>query len=666
MPLAAAPGLYAPTAVPAALRPLHAGLAGRDTTTFRAVFVGDSVPEGEGVTSPSHRFIDRFEKMLRNTFVTQNVRGSPGSSYLPAYYVSASLTDPVQDNTTLLGAGPQAWVDDQQYGFGGRTLRLNFGGALRWDNVECTGIRVHYAKGSFGVGFKLQVDGVDVPGFTNIATNQGTTEGGFVTSIASVNPGVHSIRVQTLDNAGFISTIHGIEVFYDDESTGIKCYDGCRSGMHTQYSGAEHFKSITSLGPVQAVFIGLGTNDAVLYNATIPPSTYRTNLINQMNLIDTAISNEHSIIVMFVSQPNATFGSYTWQQYKDAAKSAVATRANAYFIDMADFLGPTVAGDTLSLWADAVHLNRKGHAMVADAMMRSLYLSGGGALEPGLPYVAVPAEAGPVSAAPTGKLYLYSRDMAGRSQLRGIDSAGLDMAYQQHLGQNNIRMVVPNTGSTATTATNGWGTGFTNTVTSIANPTPANTNLKTSTKRTTFTSATTAGAVIAHVQSAADIWRGDAAGRGGFDWKGTISLDTLAAGNRGFFGITQGVATPTNIDPLTTTALSKIGLAFAAETGNWKLIHHIAGTAPTVIDLGASFPINTTDVLRLHLFAKPNGTTVGYRVENVSAGVVTSGTLNTNLPANTTFMATKMWMTNNATAAAVAFNLHRWYCESDV
>lgn len=655
---------FAPTAVPTALRGLHAGLAGRDTTTFRAVFIGDSVMEGEGVASPDLRYMNRFEKMLRNTFATQGVRGSPGSSFLPAYYLSASLTDPVQDTTTRSAGSSSPFVIDESVGPGGRSIRLNYQDALRWDNVECTGFRVHYALGSFGVAFKVQVDGVDVPGFTNIATT-GTNSGGQVTAIIPTTPGVHSIRVQTLDTGGFISVISGIEVFYDDETSGIKCYDAARSGAATTMFGPEHFKSITALGAVHAVFWGLVTNDAVLYNGVIPPDTYRANLIQKMNEVDAAISNEHTHIVMFVPQPNATFGSYTWEQYVNAAKAACASRSNAYFIDMREFMGLTVAGDTYALWADAVHMNRKGHNFCADAMMRSLYLAGGGALEPDLPYVVVPAEAGMVAASPIGKLYLYAREVAGRSQLRGIDSGGLDMAFQPHLGQNNIRMVLPNTGGTTTTATTGFGTSFTNVASSMANTAPTSTNLKTSTKRTTFTSAATAGGLTSHVQSSADIWRGNAAQLGGFDFKAVVSLETMQSGQRGFFGLTEGTAAPTNIDPLTTTALSKVGLAFALNTGNWKLIHNAAGTAPTQIDLGSSFPLNTTDVIRLHLFAKPNGTTIGYRVENLSTGAVATGTLSTNLPVATTFMAVKMWMTNNATAAAVAFNLHRWYCETD-
>lgn len=651
------------TELPAALRPMHAGLAARDTVGFRMVCVGDSVQEGEGVTDPAFRYTERFEKMLRAGFPTayagSGVRGSVKSSFIPAYYLSSTLTDTTQDSTGN-GSGTPTFTVDEAYGFGGRSLRLARGAALTWVQ-ECTGFRIHYAKGSFGVNFLVLVDGVQV---ASVPTNDSTTAGGFITATYAVSPGVHTITVKTTDTSGFISTIHGAEFFYDDEVAGIRVYDAAKSGAHTNSFGAEHFKSITNIGAVQAVLISLVTNDSVLYS--VSPSSFRTNLLARMAEIDTAITNEFSFIVLFVPQPNATLlAGTTWQQYIDAAKSACAARTNAYFVNMADFMGPSVAGDTLSLWADSVHMNRKGHAMCADALMRSLFLNGGGALEPDLGFVSIPAEAGNQSAAPAGRLNLYTRDTAGRTMLRGIDANGLDMAYQPHMGLNNVRMVVPNTGTTAATATSSLGTGFTNVASAISNPQPTTGSLKSSTKRVNFVTVSTAGTVTYHVQAAQDIWRGNAAKQGGFHFAMTFSLETIVSGNRAFFGLRNATAAPTNVDPTTSTSLAKIGLAINANTGNWQMVCGADTATPTVVDLGSTMPVNTTDVMRLHLFCPPNASKIGYRVENLTTGAVVSGSFSTNLPANNNFLAVAAWITNNATASPVSFNLHRWYCESD-
>lgn len=260
---------------------------------------------------------------------------------------------------------------------------------------------------------------------------------------------------------------------------------------------------------------------------------------------------------------------------------------------------------------------------------------------------------------------VYGYDIAGRAALRAVGNDGYDVSFQPHMGRNNVRMVVPNTGGTAATACTAIGAAFTNSATTLSNPSPASGSLKASTRRVNFLTGATAGTVAYHIQTIADTWRGNAALQGGFDHSQVISLDTLASGQRGFFGLTSGVAAPTNVDPLTTTTFQKIGLAFNLNTGNWFLINNNGTNAPTTLDLGANFTINTTDVLRLSLYCASNTTAVGWRVENLTTNLFAVGTLTTNIPDTSTMLGVKQWMTNNATAAAVGFNLHRWYTESD-
>ena len=106
-------------------------------------------------------------------------------------------------------------------------------------------------------------------------------------------------------------------------------------------------------------------------------------------------------------------------------------------------------------------------------------------------------------------------------------------------------------------------------------------------------------------------------------------------------------------------------MAINASTGNWNLVHNITGTIPTVIPLGASYPVDTTTLYELILFAKPNDTVVTYRITNLSTTAQTSGTLSSNLPASTTPLGRVCWATNNATASAVAWDLSRFSLESD-
>jgi hypothetical protein len=54
-----------------------------------------------------------------------------------------------------------------------------------------------------------------------------------------------------------------------------------------------------------------------------------------------------------------------------------------------------------------------------------------------------------------------------------------------------------------------------------------------------------------------------------------------------------------------------------------------------------------------------------YRIKNLQSNLETSGTISTNLPANTAFLGRLMWATNNATAAAVAWDCSRFGLETD-
>jgi hypothetical protein len=116
---------------------------------------------------------------------------------------------------------------------------------------------------------------------------------------------------------------------------------------------------------------------------------------------------------------------------------------------------------------------------------------------------------------------------------------------------------------------------------------------------------------------------------------------------------------------MTDTTLNKIGMAITSSTNNWQIIHNAAGSSPTLIPLGANFPANGTDLYELILFCRPSGSAVDYRVTNLSTNAQTSGSLTTNLPASTTFLARYAWVTNGGTTAAASIDISRFSLESD-
>ena len=88
--------------------------------------------------------------------------------------------------------------------------------------------------------------------------------------------------------------------------------------------------------------------------------------------------------------------------------------------------------------------------------------------------------------------------------------------------------------------------------------------------------------------------------------------------------------------------------------------------APTLIDLGASFPANnTTNVLTLTIAAAPNGSDIGVRVVEEVSGAAVEFTITTDMPAATQLLSPRNYMNNGATAAAVAYNCVGVYVETD-
>jgi hypothetical protein len=187
-------------------------------------------------------------------------------------------------------------------------------------------------------------------------------------------------------------------------------------------------------------------------------------------------------------------------------------------------------------------------------------------------------------------------------------------------------------------------------------PTQTNTSVLTRQFRSTLSTGATAGALAYIRSNQAIILRGNATGAGGFEVNIKFALSGLQAGQRVFAGLVDVVANPTNIDPTTTTAPGGIGMAINTNTGNWNLVNNVTGTARSITALGANYPVNTTDLFELILSCSANATGIDFKITNLTSGQIAIGNINSNIPANTTFLSPCVWVTNNATAAAATID----------
>lgn len=253
---------------------------------------------------------------------------------------------------------------------------------------------------------------------------------------------------------------------------------------------------------------------------------------------------------------------------------------------------------------------------------------------------------------PAGKLWLYVRSIAGRLLPKCIGPAGLDLVLQPSVVFNNQRLLRASSGTTPTLI------GMPNTaVGTISHPAIAATNLLTQTARLRVTSATTANAASELRSAQTLVWRGNAAGLGGFFYATRFAVTTTTALQRGFFGLHSSTAAlATTQDPAALT--NTIGIGFGSSDTSLRIMHNDASGVATQIDLGANFPANNTSALyELVLFAPPNAASVSYRVRRLDTGAEANGTITTDLPTGATFLTRHEYMNNGGTAAAVSFDL---------
>jgi hypothetical protein len=275
--------------------------------------------------------------------------------------------------------------------------------------------------------------------------------------------------------------------------------------------------------------------------------------------------------------------------------------------------------------------------------------------------LVIPALPAAPSPPPAGKLAVYARDRAGAGWLDVQRPSGRFFPLQPHFGVNRIATWAPS--SSTTVNTNGMPR---TAVGTVATPTLTTTGLADSMRRWRVTSAATASAVAEERSAGWVCWRGNAEGLGGWSYVNRLSMTTLQATGMGFFGLYGSVAALATTLTLA-TVLNCIGIGFQRGTHtNWQLVHNDGTGAPTLTDLGASFPVaSMTNVLTLTIAAAPNGSDIGVRVVEEGSGAAVEFTITTDMPAATQLLSPRNYVNNGATAAAVAYDCSGIYVETD-
>lgn len=261
---------------------------------------------------------------------------------------------------------------------------------------------------------------------------------------------------------------------------------------------------------------------------------------------------------------------------------------------------------------------------------------------------------------PAGKLALYGRQRAGAPWLEVVRPSGRDFPLQPHTGLNRIGIWAPVSGTTIAAQ----GIALTS-VGTVSHTALTAGSLLNSSRRWRVTSAAVVDSVCDQRSAVTTCWRGNAAGFGGFTFVARISLTTLQATGMGFFGLLSSVAALA-VTTTVATLVETIGIGFQRGTHtNWQLVRNDATGAPTLVDLGAGFPVVAAGLITLTIWCPAAGTSIWLRAVNELTGAIFETEVTTDLPQATTFLAPRLFLNNGATAAAVAFECTGLYLETD-
>ena len=309
------------------------------------VIVGDSVTEGANVAAFDDYYINVLRDQLRHRFQPNGIAGGLGYAPItPGYNVGAVWT-----LTGTLSRG-------NTYGLG--LLYAGFGaGAITAATAtqNCTKVRIHYVTLSGFGTFTVKIDGVLV---ATINTNTVATVPYNVWESSALSAGSHTILIEQSSGTILIS---GVFWYDGDESSGIRVWNGARSGADcTTFNNTTTWLNDLVATDADLVLIELGANDEAVGTA----ATFKTRLRTLVDNIRAAAWAGPLPSIGFVSHAYRASGV----DYMTAMEELAAEIGDVAWIDAGAALGLTPFGSGYTDGGTSVHLTDTGAVLFADAI----------------------------------------------------------------------------------------------------------------------------------------------------------------------------------------------------------------------------------------------------------------------------------------------------------
>ncbi len=362
--IGAAPEFIAPWA---ALRTWYSALEHRDTAAANAVFIGDSITEGQAATTLGNRWVEKLGGDFRDTY-------EPGG-YCSVYAPAAWGTGQTLALAWTIGT-PSVNYD---FGWGRRCNIIPNGSASTMTiSAVCTGFDILYAKGTVGT-FGYTIDGGST---TSVNAAAGSPTGGHVESVRSLAAASHTVVIRrTVDGAVSGAAIEGIIFYNGNETSGVHIWEAGHGAADSAYyvDPTEQYwvADLVTVQP-QLVVIHLGTRDYFLQTAV---ATFKANITTLVTTILANCTIAPSIVIVAGAQTQSTVLAIPWLSYTTALQQVAVANGVGYLDITGPFGGYVVANTVSDLFAgDFVHPTDAGHALIADVLFDALAI---GAQEPG-------------------------------------------------------------------------------------------------------------------------------------------------------------------------------------------------------------------------------------------------------------------------------------------
>lgn len=344
-----------------------------------ALFIGDSLTEGQGASTKAHRWLDLIVSGLR-TF-----KGAPsgGMSFIPAWW---NVYAPASTWGTFLATGTTGtWSSLNWAGPGYRATQLNSGASITY-SITGTSLDIWYYQNTAANGIGTMT--VTVDGTVKATQNcAGSTEANLRFHADMGTAGTHTVTVAA--SGGAVGLL-GMTVYNGDETSGYQIIDASRTsigsgqyrtptalgstggGASTGGTSANYSEAIASyagLG-VDIVVVELGANDYLHNTAT--SAQLQSNIQNIITDLKAVLPAGVRYCVMAMPSAGLQVApdagqTEPWTNYRNAMLAAAANSgADVWDMDSANLSTST------DYAADNLHPNDSGHAKIATSVLSFL------------------------------------------------------------------------------------------------------------------------------------------------------------------------------------------------------------------------------------------------------------------------------------------------------